>query len=90
MNDPKQAKYQNEVNALLQSEEYMKGNRAKKQDLIGNLIYEYVEEFLGEEDAPKLTGMIIDLPDGEQGQSILTLNQLKLKLQIGLDLLRKE
>lgn len=30
--------------------------------LVGEFIYEYVEKFVGEERAPKITGMLIDLP----------------------------
>ena len=29
---------------------------------IGELIYEFVEKIAGEEQAPKITGMLIDLP----------------------------
>ena len=29
---------------------------------VGEFIYEYVEKFVGEERAPKITGMLIDLP----------------------------
>lgn len=30
--------------------------------LVGEFIYEYVEKFAGTERAPKITGMLIDLP----------------------------
>ena len=29
---------------------------------VGEFIYEYVEKFVGEDLAPKITGMLIDLP----------------------------
>jgi len=29
---------------------------------VGEIIYEYVEKFAGEDKAPKITGMLIDLP----------------------------
>jgi hypothetical protein len=29
---------------------------------VGEFIYEYVETLIGEEKAPKITGMLIDLP----------------------------
>ena len=33
--------------------------------MIGNFIYDFVEKFVGEERAPKITGMLIDLPHAE-------------------------
>jgi hypothetical protein len=30
--------------------------------IVGEFIYEYVEKFVGEQRAPKITGMLIDLP----------------------------
>ena len=35
------------------------------KNMIGEFIYEYVEKFVGEERAPKVTGMLIDLPTDE-------------------------
>jgi len=32
------------------------------KQFVGEFIYEYVEKFVGEEKAPKITGMLIDLP----------------------------
>ena len=32
------------------------------RNYVGEFIYEYVEYTIGEEQAPKITGMIIDLP----------------------------
>lgn len=34
----------------------------KYKQFVGEFIYEYVEKFVGEERAPKITGMLIDLP----------------------------
>jgi hypothetical protein len=35
------------------------------KSLVGEFIYEYVEKFVGEQRAPKITGMLIDLPHPE-------------------------
>jgi hypothetical protein len=35
------------------------------KQFVGEFIYEYVENFIGEERAPKITGMLIDLPHDE-------------------------
>ena len=32
------------------------------KSIAGEFIYEYVEKFVGEQKAPKITGMLIDLP----------------------------
>lgn len=89
MSDPEQAKYHTEVIALFSQDEFKTAQKQRKQELVGNLIYDYVERIVGEEYAPKLTGMLIDLPDAELNRAILTLNNLKEKIKIGLDLLIK-
>ena len=35
------------------------------KQFVGEFIYEYVEKFVGEDYAPKITGMLIDLPIDE-------------------------
>ena len=35
------------------------------KNMVGEFIYDYVEKFVGEERAPKVTGMLIDLPIDE-------------------------
>ena len=37
---------------------------------MGNLIYPYVLKLIGEEKAPKVTGMLIDLPETELNLTI--------------------
>ena len=37
-------------------------NNPNIKQFVGEFIYEYVEKFVGEEMAPKITGMLIDLP----------------------------
>ena len=37
-------------------------NNPNLKNQVGEFIYEYVEKIAGEEQAPKITGMLIDLP----------------------------
>ena len=37
-------------------------NNPNIKQFVGEFIYEYVEKFVGEDMAPKITGMLIDLP----------------------------
>jgi hypothetical protein len=37
-------------------------NNPNYKGQVGEFIYEYVEQLAGEEKAPKITGMLIDLP----------------------------
>ena len=37
-------------------------NNPNIKQFVGDFIYEYVEKFVGEELAPKITGMLVDLP----------------------------
>lgn len=47
---------------------------------MGNTIYRHVEKIVGEEKAPKITGMLIDLPDIELNFSISTWNNFEQKV----------
>lgn len=44
--------------------------------MVGNAIYTYVEELGGEERAPKITGMILDLTQEEMLTSVQTMESL--------------
>ena len=61
-----------EVRNMYASAEYKKaGSRAQQKELIGNTIYKHVERLVGEKKAPKITGMLIDLPEIELNYSII-------------------
>ena len=47
---------------------------------VGEFIYEYVEKIAGEEKAPKITGMLIDLPHEEIKGYLADLNKLQAKI----------
>lgn len=78
------------INTLFKSDEFKEthSDRKARSDLIGNAIYEYVEKLIGAEFAPKITGMIIDLPDIELIPSVSTLENLTAKVVDGHALLQ--
>jgi hypothetical protein len=47
---------------------------------VGEFIYEYVEKFVGEDLAPKITGMLIDLPLDEIKGYLYDFNRLLYKV----------
>jgi hypothetical protein len=48
--------------------------------MAGNYIYEYVEKFVGEDLAGKITGMLIDLPIDEIKAFLYDFNRLHYKV----------
>ena len=48
---------------------------------VGEFIYEYVEKIAGEEKAPKITGMLIDLPIEEIKGYVVDYTKLQQKIQ---------
>lgn len=47
---------------------------------VGEFIYEYVEKLAGEEKAPKITGMLIDLPIPDIQGYLTDFNKLQVKI----------
>jgi len=62
--------YQNEVQKLFDSDLFKESTVSEKRDQIGNVIFKHVEKVIGSDKAPKITGMLIDLPDLELNYSI--------------------
>ena len=60
--NPTSIDYYNQIQALYNSDEFKNGYDPKKRELIGNLIYDFIESIAGQDKAPKLCGMVIDLP----------------------------
>ena len=54
---------------------------------VGEFIYEYVEKIAGEEKAPKITGMLIDLPIEEIKGYLADFNKLQGKISEANNLL---
>ena len=61
----------------------------KKRELIGNIIFDHIERLAGTEKAPKLCGMVIDLPYVELYESLASLDSLARKIKVGVDLLHE-
>jgi hypothetical protein len=55
---------------MFMSSEFKNSMKKEKKELIGNTIYKHVEKLVGEMKAPKITGMLIDLPEAELNYSI--------------------
>lgn len=84
------AKYTTEVIGLLKSATFVTLSEDDKREKIGEEIYSYVLEKAGEESAPKITGMIIDLPFDDLMSSCQTYEGLQDKIQEGLELLHED
>ena len=63
-------KYQMEIQQLFMSQEFKTADQKTKKEVVGNAIYKHVEKIVGEQKAPKITGMLIDLPEVELNYSI--------------------
>lgn len=74
---------------LFNAEEFKTGTEPKRRELIGNIIYDHIERIVGMEKAPKLCGMVIDLPQAELYESLHSLETLTAKVKVGADLLKE-
>ena len=50
--------------------DFKQADLKEKKDIVGNTIYKHVEKIVGESKAPKITGMLIDLPEAELNFSV--------------------
>lgn len=82
--------YSNTVATLLKSSEFNAMDEDSKREKIGEEIYNYVLQKAGDESAPKITGMIIDLPFNDLLSSVQSWDGLQEKIQEGLDLLKDD
>jgi len=55
--------------------------------IVGEFIYEYVEKLVGDQRAPKITGMLIDLPIDEIKSYLYDFSQLYKKIGDAVNLL---
>ena len=69
---------------------YGSSNEDDKWEKIGEEIYTYVQKMAGDENAPKITGMIIDLPMEELEKSVATWKEFEEKVREGMDLLKED
>ena len=57
---------------------------------VGEIIFEYVEKMAGEDKAPKITGMLIDLPIEEIKQYLQYFEKLEEKVREASNLLSQQ
>jgi polyadenylate-binding protein len=79
--------YLNTMKGIFGNPEYATAEEEGKREKIGEEIYNHVLEKAGDEAAPKITGMIIDLPFDDLISSIQSYEGLQEKIQEGMDLL---
>ena len=82
--------YNNSIKAFLQSDDFKNSSEDINREKIGEEIYNFVLEKAGDDSAPKITGMIIDLPYSDLISSIQTYQGLLEKIQEGMDLLKDD
>ena len=82
--------YVQTIKSLFRGPDFSGLNEDSKREKIGEEIYNYVLEKAGDEAAPKITGMIIDLPFNDLINSVQTWEGLQEKIQEGLDLLKED
>ena len=73
--------YAEKIQQLFMSEEYKKAAEVEKRQLIGDTIYDYVENTVENEIAPKITGMILGVGLAELVHSIMHLKSLYVKIR---------
>ena len=62
-------------------------NQSLKQ-MVGEFIYPYVEKLVGDANAPKITGMLIELPLEEIKQYLYDANRFYIKVGEAVNLLQ--
>ena len=72
---------------MFNSQEFAQATAESRKEIIGTAIYKHVHEMVGEEHAPKVTGMIIDLDPVELNMSIQQFGDLSSKVQSAMQLL---
>lgn len=81
-------RYRSEVFSVFSSDMFMQtqSDQMKKQ-MIGTAIFKYVTNMVTSDFAPKITGMIIDLPIGELNFAVSTYETLVFKCKSAVQLL---
>ena len=73
-----QAKY---VQAAMQLMPSVQERNPYIKDQVGNFIFEYVQMLIGQEKAPKITGMLIELPVPQIRQYLSTFEALQMRVE---------
>ena len=72
---------------MFNTQEFNQATADSRKEIIGTAIYKHVHEMVGEEHAPKVTGMIIDLDPVELNVSIMQYSDLHSKVTSAMQLL---
>ena len=64
------SQYAAEFLRVITTEEYKREDEDGKKTRIGDFIYNYIEKLSSADDAPKITGMIIDLDEKDLIESV--------------------
>ena len=78
------AKYQLGASKLLPS---VTDRNPYLKEQVGNLIFDFVQNLIGQDKAPKITGMLIELPVVQVKQYLSSYDALKLKVSEANNLL---
>jgi hypothetical protein len=78
--------YFEEIQAMFISQDFKNAKKKEKKEIVGNTIYKHVEKLVGDQKAPKITGMLIDLPEAELNYSISQWNFFEQKVMSALHL----
>ena len=77
-----------EIQQMFMSSEFKNSeSMQQKKDMVGNTIYKHVEKLVGDQRAPKITGMLIDLPESELNYSISQWVNFEQKVMSALNLI---
>lgn len=85
--DKSSASYQQEVYAMFNSTDFAQATAESRKEIIGTAIYKHVTAMVGDQHAPKVTGMIIDLDPVELNMSIQNFADLQNKVNSAMQLL---
>jgi len=85
--DKGSASYQQEVYAMFNSQDFAQATAESRKEIIGTAIYKHVKAMVGDQHAPKVTGMIIDLDPVELNMSIQNFADLQNKVNSAMQLL---
>jgi hypothetical protein len=88
--NPKKAAYESRIQSVLNSDGFKASAEADKREQIGETIYDAILEATSEEAAPKVTGMIIDLPLDDLVTAVGSWDGIQEKVKEGMELLGQE
>lgn len=73
--------YGEKIQELFSSTEYKRASEIEKKQLIGDIIYDYIEPIVETEWAPKVTGMILGVGLADLVQTVLYYRTLFIKIR---------